>query len=247
MTYLVFPARNCCLCGYADPLHGRSNFQSLKTALAASPYNTTILLLILRECLARGEDAQGLDLLRRADLSGIDGQEDRETIACVLLGAGQAQEALDWTSPDCPSSLMVRARALVSLGRTEDARNAYQGALAMNPTLEDTELGRRIAGTIRDIALERGPRLRVISNDDTAQDEVTRLVEPELERVGFSDVGGLAEIKEQIRRKIILPFQKPGLFQRFKKRAGGGAPSEVAGAQKRHAEEPLRARGGRLS
>lgn len=197
-------------------------FQSLKTALAASPYNTTLLLLILRECLARGVEVQGLELLRRADLSGIDGHEDRETIARVFLGAGQAQEALEWTSRDTPTSLMVRARALVSLGRTEEARNAYQGALAMNPTLEDTELDRRIGGTIRDIALERGPRLRVISNDDTGQDEVARLLEPELERVGFADVGGLAEIKEQIRRKIILPFQKPGLFQRFKKRAGGG-------------------------
>src|SRR6185369_2779336 len=32
----------------------------------------------------------------------------------------------------------------------------------------------------------------------------------------------LDAIKEQIRRRIILPFQKPALFSRFKKRAGGG-------------------------
>ena len=38
----------------------------------------------------------------------------------------------------------------------------------------------------------------------------------------FSDVGGLDELKEQIRRKIILPFQKPSLFERFKKKVGGG-------------------------
>jgi SpoVK/Ycf46/Vps4 family AAA+-type ATPase len=29
-------------------------------------------------------------------------------------------------------------------------------------------------------------------------------------------------VKEQIRRKIILPFQKPTLFQKFRKRVGGG-------------------------
>src|SRR6185503_9434024 len=30
------------------------------------------------------------------------------------------------------------------------------------------------------------------------------------------------EIKQQIEKRIILPFQKPALFSRFKKRAGGG-------------------------
>lgn len=38
----------------------------------------------------------------------------------------------------------------------------------------------------------------------------------------FSDVGGLEQIKLQIRRKIIAPFEKPGLFQAFRKRSGGG-------------------------
>lgn len=40
--------------------------------------------------------------------------------------------------------------------------------------------------------------------------------------VSFSDVGGLDDVKQQIRRKIITPFEKPGLFQTFRKRAGGG-------------------------
>jgi transitional endoplasmic reticulum ATPase len=40
--------------------------------------------------------------------------------------------------------------------------------------------------------------------------------------VTFADVGGLSEVKRQIERRILLPFQKPSLFQRFKKRVGGG-------------------------
>ena len=40
--------------------------------------------------------------------------------------------------------------------------------------------------------------------------------------ITFQDIGGLEEVKETIRRKIILPFQKPSLFERFKKRSGGG-------------------------
>jgi AAA+ superfamily predicted ATPase len=40
--------------------------------------------------------------------------------------------------------------------------------------------------------------------------------------ITFSDVGGLDQVKQQIRRKIIAPFEKPGLFQAFRKRSGGG-------------------------
>jgi transitional endoplasmic reticulum ATPase len=40
--------------------------------------------------------------------------------------------------------------------------------------------------------------------------------------VTFADIGGLDAVKQQIRRKIITPFEKPGLFQAFRKRAGGG-------------------------
>jgi SpoVK/Ycf46/Vps4 family AAA+-type ATPase len=51
---------------------------------------------------------------------------------------------------------------------------------------------------------------------------MTRLLHPETKSVTFADVGGLAEVKKQIERRIIMPFQKPSLFQRFKKRVGGG-------------------------
>jgi SpoVK/Ycf46/Vps4 family AAA+-type ATPase len=38
----------------------------------------------------------------------------------------------------------------------------------------------------------------------------------------FGDVGGLEDVKRQIHRRIIAPREKPGLFQRFNRRAGGG-------------------------
>ena len=40
--------------------------------------------------------------------------------------------------------------------------------------------------------------------------------------ITFSDIGGLDEVKNQIKRRIILPFKKPSLFQKFRKKAGGG-------------------------
>lgn len=38
----------------------------------------------------------------------------------------------------------------------------------------------------------------------------------------FADVGGLEEVKRQIHRRMIAPREKPKLFERFGRRAGGG-------------------------
>ena len=40
--------------------------------------------------------------------------------------------------------------------------------------------------------------------------------------ITFDDIGGLEEVKKQVRRKIINPFKNVGLFQKFKRKAGGG-------------------------
>ncbi|WP_160679320.1 AAA family ATPase [Clostridium sp. C8-1-8] len=41
-------------------------------------------------------------------------------------------------------------------------------------------------------------------------------------KVTFNDVGGLDDLKETIKMKIIKPFVSPGLFDKFKKKVGGG-------------------------
>ena len=47
-------------------------------------------------------------------------------------------------------------------------------------------------------------------------------LEPQREHVDFSDVGGLDALKESIRMKIVLPFEKPEIFKAYGKRRGGG-------------------------
>jgi SpoVK/Ycf46/Vps4 family AAA+-type ATPase len=45
---------------------------------------------------------------------------------------------------------------------------------------------------------------------------------PALPPLRFDDVGGLDEVKAQVRRKIIAPLEKPGLFEKFRRKSGGG-------------------------
>ncbi|HEX5064045.1 MAG TPA: ATP-binding protein [Kofleriaceae bacterium] len=145
----------------------------------------------------------------------------RVTIVKLLLDGGAHTRALELATGEAPEVLILRARALHALNDQPAALAAYEAAVRTNPTLEDRDL-RLSLGTVEKLHEEDGVRLRVLSNDDTDASEVDRLLHPEPTKVTFADVGGLDEIKTQIEKRIILPFQKPALFAKFKKKAGGG-------------------------
>ncbi|SFT76849.1 ATPase family associated with various cellular activities (AAA) [Pseudovibrio denitrificans] len=66
--------------------------------------------------------------------------------------------------------------------------------------------------------LAKAPATNVIPLN--TQDEIQQLSP---KGITFNDVGGLEDVKKQVRRKIINPFQnKRALFSRFKRKAGGG-------------------------
>ena len=195
---------------------------SLKTALAATPQNRELRMVLVRAHADRDEPDSALELLREIPPSDL-ADAERLLAGRICLEAGEAAEALEYAAGDDPRLLLLQARALLALERRAEGRARYDAAVAASPALEDLDLRAQLGANVREFPeREDRPRLRVISNDDTDDSEMNRLLVPETEPVAFADVGGLDEIKEQIRRKIILPFQKPSLFQRFKKRVGGG-------------------------
>jgi SpoVK/Ycf46/Vps4 family AAA+-type ATPase len=62
--------------------------------------------------------------------------------------------------------------------------------------------------------------LRVISGGK--KDNIVSIEDAKPAAIDFSNVGGLEDLKETIRMKIIKPFTNPGLFSKFKKKSGGG-------------------------
>jgi transitional endoplasmic reticulum ATPase len=198
------------------------NLNQLREALAATPDNVALLCVVLRAHLARDEPLLGFALLQgRAD----DNLQPREQalMAQVCLAAGEPQAAVDLLMGDEPSVLIERARALARLERQTEARTCYDQAVAANATLEDAALRAEISANFPELPKDgERPRLRVIANDETMAEDLVRLVQPTQETVTFADIGGLDDVKRRIHRKIILPFSKPSLFQRFKRRVGGG-------------------------
>ena len=194
---------------------------SLKAALEASPENTKLFAVVVRALLDRGDAAEARRLVDAAPVDRFSGAEDRLLVARVYQRTGDPERALPFADSDEPEALMVRARVLADLGRRDEAKRAYERAVERNPTTEDMSL--RALIDARSVETPDGSRrLKVISNDDTDATEVARLLVPTTGKVTFSDVGGLDEVKKHITRKIILPFTKPSIFERFKKRPGGG-------------------------
>ncbi|HWA75315.1 MAG TPA: AAA family ATPase [Polyangiaceae bacterium] len=199
-----------------------ATIEGLTAALSASPENTKLLGVVLKALLERGEARRGLVYLDACSAASGASAAERALFARVLLASGEAERALVMSEGAEPALSLVRADVLARLERFDEAQAAYRAAVEQNPTLEDPELLARIRAARPARARAGGPALRVIANDDTAALEATRLLVPETTRVTFADVGGLDHVKSMIHKRIILPFAKPSLFQRFKKRVGGG-------------------------
>ena len=142
-------------------------------------------------------------------------------VSRFLLEADNAQSALDWAASDDPSVSIERVRALIALGRAADALAAYRPLLAADPGLRDARIDQRLAAAC---GQTRGATVVDLKGNPLDQGVEPPAFAPLAVRstITFADIGGLDDVKAQIARKIILPFKKPGVFQRFRKKAGGG-------------------------
>jgi AAA+ superfamily predicted ATPase len=203
---------------------------SLHVALSASPENVELRMAIVSEHMSRDEVEQAAELVSQIgdELDALS-EAQRRLAGEAMLATGSLDDSLAIADGDDPETRLLRARILLALDRREDGLAEYQAAVAANAALEDPDLRDRLAVNVRTFRRpsegdgdDGSQPLRVYSNDDTTGSETRRLLHPEAERVDFSDVGGLDEVKRQVRKRIILPFEKPSLFKRFKKRVGGG-------------------------
>jgi len=196
-----------------------ATLRSLLEALAVTPENTALRVAVIRGLHAAG-DARAAEYAAPL-VPGAIAPGDRAFVSGVLLRAGAVAKALAFADGPEPELGVARARALHAQGDRRGALTAYEAAVGGNPTLEDREL-RALLGASATAHDGDGPRLRLVSNDDTDRSEIDRLLHPSQPPITFAEVGGLDAIKAQIDKRIILPFQKPALFAKFKRKPGGG-------------------------
>lgn len=198
------------------------NLEALLLALRASPDNAALQAIVLQTCFEDDDLAAFKQAIVEAGDKLLLGPDLRARAIDFALRHGLADLLPGLGSDEAAADLLRKARQRLADGDQKAATEAYEHALRLNPTLEDPALAAELSGKLIRLQGAGDGRLRSIANDDTSVEDVVRMVQPPAERVDFSDVGGLDDVKQQIRRKIVTPFLKPSLFDRFKRRSGGG-------------------------
>ena len=208
-----------------------SRVESLREALAVSPRNVPLLLLFGQACL----DELSFDEARRAFDRVLEDEPAHKGaklgVAQVLYLSGNTSEAvvraeaLTRSDPKFAEAWMLLSRLAIAEGERDLAIQYYQRAVKLNPALCDPAVE-------KDIRIEQTSQTDDSSEPETGSDDDSEHWEfereggsrPDLHKpaASFADVGGMEEIKEEIRMKIIYPLQNRALFQAYGKRLGGG-------------------------
>jgi transitional endoplasmic reticulum ATPase len=160
--------------------------------------------------------APGDDEIKLALAKAYLGQ-DNHTVAVVLL------EQLSEGDDPAAEILILAARSYLAIDKKAKAAQAYRQAIEKNPELADPELQEQL--TVAET--ESPPREQIQLGDDLVfvvgdEDDITGSDMIEKPQITFKDVGGMDEVKNEIRMKIIYPLTHPEIYQAYGKSVGGG-------------------------
>ncbi|MGO9482991.1 MAG: AAA family ATPase [Rhodomicrobium sp.] len=130
-----------------------------------------------------------------------------------------------------PEDRAMRARALHGLGRDPEAIALYRQAVAQDPAMRNRDL-ERFLGIRPGTGFSQPAKIISLTNysaqskSKNQQERLDLLPDTLLEdlddaAVTFGDVAGLEDVKHEIRRRIVLPYVKPTLYERYRQKPGG--------------------------
>lgn len=169
-------------------------------------------------------DTEHLRGLERKLLAQPFDRKLRLEYADLQLRSGQPEAALQQYElllgqPDPPAQAALgAAHSLLALDRRREAVERYIEAMRFEGFAPDEAL-EELASESRRL---EPPRLTVVGGTAAADGNVVPIERAVRDRIRFDDIAGMDELKRAIRMQIIEPFLRPGLFAKFKKRAGGG-------------------------
>ena len=225
-----------------------ADIDSLKQALAVSPDNVPLLLLLGDAYLDQFhfEDAREVyDHVLRIESGN---PVARTHIAQLLELEGRSSEAilrLEQLCSECPDhapAWMLRAKLALTENSSGEAREFYERAVSLRPEVRDDELLKRIrqAGGRKSSSrknIDHAEPQRSGENqagaffdpefedDEFEEDLDDSELELEFEQANdtnFEKVGGMEAVKEDIRMKILYPMENKELFEAYGKKSGGG-------------------------
>lgn len=226
-----------------------ATLDSLRQAIAVSPDNVPLLLMLGEGCLDHflfDEAKQHFQRVLSLEPTNVGAQMGLARAAYLEGNLSEAvvrAEAIAKAHPQQGSVWRLLSRLAFIEGHVVEAREHYRKARQVEPGVQDEGLEKDLAEkqspppipptsqTNRPVPAGAEPDSD--TNDPSYDDEEKAdaptlglipdlAVEFERPTVKFADVGGMSAVKEEIRMKIIYPLQNAELFRQYGKKTGGG-------------------------
>jgi SpoVK/Ycf46/Vps4 family AAA+-type ATPase len=137
------------------------------------------------------------------------------------------------TQNDHAEANLLMAKAYLELNDYVNARSYYIQAVNKDPMLANDDLRKKLYNMEDD---KRQTNEEIEQSSPQSAEPIKMYIEgypdedyiplpeelEEKEKITFNDIGGLDELKENIRHKIIYPFKNPEVYKAYGKKAGGG-------------------------
>ncbi len=202
--------------------------KALREALAFSPDNVPLRLHVAEMLLGLGEAQEAQQEFATALTHEPDSGTNLGTIKLGLARAYEQQgkntqsllvleELVNQPEPD-PAALSLHSRLLMRSGNVDQAVQQFRQALEKDSSLQNSSLAQQLGmdgngsndvmhGRVTADSVNQAP----INNSDL-----------ERPKIGFDSVGGMEDLKEEIRLKIIYPLNNAKLYKAYGKTIGGG-------------------------
>lgn len=198
------------------------HIKSLQEALEFSPDNIPLRLhladLLLREKQYAVAADQFSEVLRRSYGNG----KAKLGLAEAYFNLQKYSAAIIIYEELYPNlsldGMVLYVKCLIKEQSLQQAVEVYQKVITLHPDFRDEEIDAklRVSGSAP------GGELDDTDGDDQELERNGNAYFLEKPTINFSDVGGMARIKDEISMKIIQPLKSPDLYKAFGKKIGGG-------------------------
>lgn len=126
--------------------------------------------------------------------------------------------------------LDLHIRLLALTDQREQARSLYDRAVVRYPSFSETDLPELFGWPAHTLPAPAAHSQDLMSSASgplmvprTYSEDSLDVYETDIDRppIGFQDVGGLADLKEEIRMKIVFPIRHPEVYEAYGRKPGG--------------------------
>jgi transitional endoplasmic reticulum ATPase len=139
----------------------------------------------------------------------------------ISTGLVLVEELVDLERPPARAYLIL-AKLLLKTKDAEGAKDAYKKATIIDASLKDTFLESEINMKVQEGVTPEPEKIKLSGEDEENFDDDDSYLDIERPKTSFEDVGGMDQLKEEIRMKIIHPLEHPEIYKAYGKKIGGG-------------------------